>query len=159
MFIRVPSNDASGGQVEGAWRMALCAQRPPKTFCLRCFMAILILLNNFLHDFSAAGWLFCTVILWSMLRKKILVRDAGMIVIDTIKKILVLMRLSLGGIVVFGIIRALAYKSYEWNAAAGEGQVTLLIVKHILLLGVFIIGVIYYTRAKKIIKKEHENYE
>jgi hypothetical protein len=115
-------------------------------------MAILVLLNNFLHDFSAAGWLFCTVILWSMLRKEIPGGDAGKIVIDTIKTILVLMRLSLGGIIVFGIVRALAYKTYEWNAAAGEGQVTLLIVKHILLLGVFIIGVVYYTRAKKCIR-------
>jgi hypothetical protein len=112
-------------------------------------MAILVLLNNFLHDFSAAGWLFCTVILWSLLRKEIPGSGAGKIVIDTIKTILLLMRLSLGGIVVFGIIRALAYKTYEWNAAAGQGQVTLLIVKHILLLGVFIIGVVYYTRAKK----------
>ncbi len=114
-------------------------------------MAILILLNNFLHDFSAAGWLFCTVILWSMLRKEIPGSDAGKIVFDTIKTILVLMRLSLGGIIVFGIVRALAYKTYEWNAAAGESQVTLLIVKHILLLGVFIIGVVYYTRAKKLL--------
>lgn len=117
-------------------------------------MAILILLNNFLHDFSAAGWLSCTVILWSMLRKKIPGSDAGKIVIDTIKTILVLMRLSLGGIIIFGIIRALAYKTYEWNAAAGEGQVTLLIVKHILLLSVFIIGVVNYIRARKIIKIE-----
>jgi hypothetical protein len=115
-------------------------------------MAILVLLNNFLHDFSAAGWLFCTVILWSMLRKEIPGSDAGKIVFDTIKTILVLMRLSLGGIIVFGIIRALAYKTYEWNAAAGESQVTLLIVKHILLLGVFIIGVVYYIRAKKLLK-------
>lgn len=115
-------------------------------------MAILVLLNNFLHDFSAAGWLFCTVILWSMLRKEIPGSDAGKIVIDTIKTILLLMRLSLGGIVVFGIIRALAYKTYEWNTAAGQGQVTLLIVKHILLLGIFIIGVVYYTRARKIIR-------
>lgn len=116
-------------------------------------MAILILLNNFLHDFSAAGWLFCTVILWSMLRKEIPASDAGKIIIDTIKTILLLMRLSLGGIIVFGIIRALAYKSYEWNAAAGEGQITLLIVKHILLLGVFVVGVVFYTRARKIINK------
>ena len=114
-------------------------------------MAILILLNNFLHDFSAAGWLFCTVILWSMLRKEIPGGDAGKIVIHTMKTILFLMRLSLGGIVVFGIIRALAYKTYEWNAAAGQSQVTLLIVKHLLLLGVFVIGVVYYTRARKLI--------
>jgi hypothetical protein len=115
-------------------------------------MAILVLLNNFLHDFSAAGWLFCTVILWSMLRKEIPAGDAGKIIIDTIKTILLLMRLSLGGIILFGVFRALAYKTYEWNTAAGEDQVTLLIVKHIILLGVFIIGVAFYTRAKKLFK-------
>jgi hypothetical protein len=125
---------------------------PAKTFFLRYMMAILVLLNNFLHDFSAAGWLFCTVILWLMLRKEIPESNAGMIVIDTIKTILGLMRFSLGGIVGFGIIRALAYKTYEWNAAAGKGQVTLLIVKHILLLGVFAIGVVFYNRARKRIK-------
>lgn len=115
-------------------------------------MALLVLLNNFLHDFSAAGWLFCTVILWSMLRKEIPGSEARKVFVDTIKIILVLMRFSLGGIIVFGIIRALAYKTYEWNAAAGESQVTLLIVKHIILLGVFILGVVYYTRAKKHLK-------
>lgn len=116
-------------------------------------MAILVLLNNFLHDFSAAGWLFCTVILWSMLRKEIPGSDARKTTIDTIKTVLLLMRLSLGGIIVFGIIRALAYKTYEWSTAAGEDQVTLLIVKHIILAFVFVIGVVFYTRARKMIKK------
>jgi hypothetical protein len=123
-------------------------------------MAILVLLNNFAHDFSAAGWLFCTVLLWVMLRKKEAVEvitsaagAAGETITGMIKTILLLMRLSLGGIIVFGIIRALAYKEYEWNAAAGDGQVVLLIVKHIILAFVFMLGVVYYRRAAKIFKK------
>lgn len=111
-------------------------------------MAILVLLNNFAHDFSAAGWLFCTVVLWSILRRETAGEPA---VVEIIKTILVLMKVSLFGIIVFGIFRALAYKTYEWNAAAGDSQVTLLIVKHVILLGIFIIGVVYYARARKVV--------
>jgi hypothetical protein len=120
-------------------------------------MAILVLLNNFLHDFSAAGWIFCTVMLWQVLRKK----EAGegrSIFIHLLKINRLLMRISLGGIIVFGIFRALAYRTYEWNAAAGEGQITLLIVKHIILTVVFVLGVIFYTRAGKLVKKHRDDY-
>jgi hypothetical protein len=114
-------------------------------------MAILVLLNNFMHDFSAAGWLFCTLLLWWILKQEGLI-DSGPVVPGIIKLIINLMRISLGGIIVFGIIRALAYKQYEWSAAAGDSQVTLLIAKHILLTFVFILGVIYYRRAMKLVK-------
>ena len=117
-------------------------------------MALIILLNNFLHDFSAAGWIFCTVILWSMLRYKIPRDEANKIIKSMLKTILLLMRLSLAGIVLFGVVRALAYKEYEWSAAAGESQVLLLIVKHFILTVVFVVGLVYYLKARKIIKLE-----
>jgi uncharacterized membrane protein len=116
-------------------------------------MAILILLNNFLHDFSAAGWLFGSVLLWSILRNNVPDQGAGKQIADILKTILLLMKLSLGGIVLFGIIRAVAYSQYEWNVAAGDSQVTLLIVKHVILTAVFVLGVVYYTRAGKFIKR------
>lgn len=120
-------------------------------------MAILVLLNNFLHDFSAAGWIFCTVFLWQVLRKE---KDGeGRIIFYHLLRITrLLMQISLGGIIVFGVIRALAYKTYEWNAAAGEGQVTLLIVKHIILAVVFVLGVIFYVRAGKYVKRYKDDY-
>jgi hypothetical protein len=116
-------------------------------------MAILILLNNFLHDFSAAGWLFCSVLLWSILKNNTPDQEAGKQIADILKTIILLMKLSLGGIVLFGIIRAVAYSRYEWNVAAGDSQVTLLIVKHVILTAVFVLGVVYYTRAGKFIKR------
>ena len=116
-------------------------------------MAILILLNNFMHDFSAAGWLFGSVLLWSMMRKEISNPGAGKFLADSLKTVLFLMRLSFAGIVVFGIVRTLAYKTYEWNAAAGQSQLTLLIVKHVILTGVFVVGLIYYIRARKLLRK------
>ena len=116
-------------------------------------MATLVLLNNFLHDFSAAGWLFGSVLLWSMMRKDISNPETGRFLSDSLKTVLFLMRLSLAGIVVFGIVRTLAYKTYEWNAAAGQSQITLLIIKHVILTGVFAVGLIYYIRARKLVRK------
>jgi uncharacterized membrane protein len=120
-------------------------------------MAILILLNNFLHDFSAAGWLFGSVLLWSILRNNVPDQGAGKQIADILKTILLLMKLSLGGIVLFGIIRAVAYSQYEWNVAAGDSQVTLLIVKHVILTAIFVLGVVYYTRAGKFIKRVYND--
>ncbi len=116
-------------------------------------MAVLVLLNNFLHDFSAAGWIVGAVLLWSILRKTISDGDKGIIISDILKTVLLLMRFSFAGIVIFGVLRAIAYKSYEWNAAAGQSQVTLLIVKHVILSLIFIFGLVYYIKAKRFIRK------
>lgn len=116
-------------------------------------MALLVLLNNFLHDFSAAGWLFSAVVLWAVLRKMNPIYNAKGDVIDILKVILFLMRFSLAGIIIFGIFRALAYKDFEWSTAAGESQITLLVVKHIILAGVFVVGLVFYLRARKIVRK------
>lgn len=116
-------------------------------------MAILVLLNNFLHDFSAAGWLVGTVVLWSILKKGVPLADEGGTVAGVLKTILILMRLSLAGIIIFGLVRAFAYKGYEWNEAAGQSQVTLLIVKHIVFTVIFVPGLVYYIRTAKLIGK------
>ena len=116
-------------------------------------MAVLVLLNNFLHDFSAAGWIVGAVLLWSILRKEIPDSDRGIAIVDILKTVLLLMRFSFAGIVIFGVLRAIAYKSYEWNAAAGQSQVTLLVVKHVILSIIFIFGLIYYIKAKRFIRK------
>ena len=70
-------------------------------------MALLILLNNFLHDFSAAGWLFCSLLLWQIM--PLARRDAPLdIIVTIIKRIRLFMQLSLVGIVVFGVGYAIA---------------------------------------------------
>jgi hypothetical protein len=116
-------------------------------------MALLVLLNNFLHDFSAAGWLFCTLLLWKLLKEEIPADKSGDILRRHIKTIRWLMKLSLGGIVVFGLVRACTYKAYEWSEAAGDAQITLLIIKHIILAVVFYFGVVLFIRAGKLLKE------
>jgi putative copper export protein len=111
-------------------------------------MATLIMLNNFLHDFGAAGWIFGTVILWSALRDEEYEGDARRLFVRIVRSALLLMRLCLLGIVVCGTVRAIAYRQYEWSDAAGDGQVMVLVVKHILLTGVFAAGVFQYIKAR-----------
>ena len=116
-------------------------------------MAILVLLNNFLHDFSAAGWLFGATILWFLFRRIIGKSFADDKLIETLKIILLLMNFSFVGIVVFGTIRAVAYKNYEWSHMAGQSQITLLIIKHAILALAFAFGLAYYIKASKLVRK------
>ena len=116
-------------------------------------MIILLMLNNFLHDLSAAGWFVGTVLLWSILRKKDQGSKSETVVADLLKTLLFMMKLSFAGVVIFGVIRAFAYGSYEWNAAAGQSQITLLIVKHVIFTGIVVLGVVYYIRARKLLIK------
>ena len=117
-------------------------------------LALLILLNNFLHDFSAAGWLFGSILLWTILKERLEFESSTDFGNSMIKTVLLLMNISLAGIVVFGVVRAIAYKSFEWSVEAGNGQVTLLIVKHILFTVIFVVGLIQYLKALKIVKNE-----
>jgi len=115
-------------------------------------MALLVILNNFLHDFSAAGWLFGTVLLWIILKRLSRAGDGIHALKDVLRTVLYLMKLSMAGIIIFGIIRAFAYRRYEWNAVAGQDQVTLLIVKHIFLAGLAVIGFVLIARARKTLR-------
>jgi len=119
-------------------------------------LAILVLLNNLLHDLGAAGWIFGAVLLFSIMRKTNPAADATGIVTDTLKTVLMLMRISFAGIVVFGVLRLLAYRKYELNEAAGQDQVSLLIVKHIVFALIFLLGLVYYLRATKFIREARD---
>jgi hypothetical protein len=116
-------------------------------------LAILVLLNNFLHDFSAAGWLFAATILYVLFRRVIEESVVDDKVLETLKIILLLMNFSFVGIVVFGIIRTMAYKNYEWSQMAGQSQITLLIVKHTILTVAFAFGLVYYIKARRLVRK------
>ncbi len=118
-------------------------------------MAVLILLNNFLHDFSAAGWVVGSVVLWVLLRRGVPDDEGGNIIVSAVSAVLWLMRLSFVGIIGFGIVRTFAYKSFEWSDAAGSAQVTLLLFKHIFFTVIFAIGLVYYVRASRLVRKRH----
>lgn len=119
-------------------------------------MALIVLLNNFLHDFSAAGWIFSTLILWRILKKQSPGETMASAVVEAIKMVLFLMRASMAGIILFGVVRALAYKTYEWSEAAGDAQVTLLVIKHVLLAATVVAGIMIYMKGRRAIRDGHD---
>jgi len=96
---------------------------------------------------------FSSVLLWTVLRRHGSGNAPAEPLTGVIGAVLLLMRVSAVGIVVFGVVRLLAYRAYEWNEAAGSGQVYLLAGKHVLFAAVFAAGLVCYARAWRLMKK------
>ena len=112
-----------------------------------------------MHDFSAAGWVFGGVVLFAVLRKVPADTRIDPALAEALKIMRVLMRFCLLGIIFFGIIRTVAYKTYEWSELAGSSQITLLIVKHVLFTVIFVIGLVYYIKAGNLLRKVTDERE
>lgn len=109
-------------------------------------MPLIVMLNNFLHDLSAAWWMISALLLRHTLRSspeppdKVHVRLARYLCNS--------MSIALIGVIVFGAFRLWSYKTYEWVEAAGGGQVTLLAVKHIFFAAIVILGLLQWRKGR-----------
>ena len=120
-------------------------------------MAIFVMLNNFFHDFAVAI-LFSALVIVSYLYKKYVNKDiATSDQLNILREIYTYLKrlIAIAWIVIIfgGIIRTVAYKEYEWIEAAGKGQITALIIKHILLVALVIWGIIIQKRLNKVFSK------
>ncbi|MBI2930242.1 MAG: hypothetical protein HYY16_01205 [Planctomycetes bacterium] len=146
-------------------------------------MNLLIQLNNYLHDFSAALWvatLLCGVLLRRAHSKTQEENgekgeqggDRGFSVpmgqkhpgpptaiasppsvcpclFSTFRALSRLFWASLAGVVLFGVVRALAYAKFEWVDALGASQVALLAIKHAIFALAVVAGIIWWRRAQR----------
>lgn len=119
-------------------------------------MAYLVLLNNYLHDFSVALWLVGALHIHSALRLAGDPETPAPAFSRLLRRMVTWMRFSVVGILVFGIVRALAYTRYEWSDAAGPAQVKLLMAKHVAFAVLFVWGCIPYMRAVRFVR-HHDN--
>lgn len=115
---------------------------------------ILIILNNFFHDLAAAMWFCGTLTLWFVYQKAVAQEgfrvEFGRSLFMHIRKIT---NWSLVFVVLGGVVRAINYQQYEWLPALGRGQVTLLVIKHILLTGIVLGGVVMQLHLSKKIRQ------
>ncbi len=116
-------------------------------------MALMLLLNNFFHDFAVAILFACLMLLSFQLRalSKYGV-DYRSLFRDMYASI---NRLVIGAwvfIVVGGAVRTWAYKDYEWVEAAGKGQIAALVIKHILLVSLVVWGSWLQIKVRRTIK-------
>lgn len=110
---------------------------------------VLIILNNFFHDLAAAMW-FCGTLTLLFIYRKFEAqneRDAALYrsLFMQVKQIT---NWSMVFVVLGGIVRAVNYRQYEWLPFLGRGQVTLLIIKHILLAFIVVFGIAFQMRLK-----------
>jgi len=118
-------------------------------------IAIFVMLNNWFHDFAVA-MLFCSlVLLWLIYRRTQQHPDASWLAFarDLARNLNRLTHVCWAMIIVGGIIRTLAYESFEWEEAAGSGQVAALALKHVLLVSLVIWGTVIQFRLRKFFRE------
>ncbi len=117
------------------------------------------MLNNYLHDLATAAWLVSTA-LTAYLAAEVEKRESpelSRFLRQVSPRLLRGSLASLAMVLVFGAIRALAYRQYEYLPAAGRGQVTALVAKHVLLFTLVLVGVVWQVRlARRIVGLEKE---
>ncbi|MBO8126322.1 MAG: hypothetical protein H0Z38_03695 [Firmicutes bacterium] len=119
--------------------------------------AILIMLSNYFHDL-AVGILFSAMLLTWYLHRSALEMGYSPGQNTLVKKVVQRMHYAALGawvwILIGGIIRTINYRRYEWLPAAGRGQVTALVLKHIVLAAVAIYGAVTQYRLYRLYLKE-----
>jgi membrane protease YdiL (CAAX protease family) len=108
-------------------------------------MAIFVMLNNYLHDVATA-LLLCSALIIFWLAKE---NKKDKIVVNIYKKMRKLAIISFVWIIIGGFIRAIFYKNYEWSDAVGKGQVSILILKHIIIFTFVILGIVFWIKLEK----------
>jgi len=114
--------------------------------------ATLVMLNNWMHDFSAAGWVVASLLVWWTVRHAPESDDGRRFAVTTVANLLSVMRWSVAGVVGFGVVRALTYRDFEYSEAAGDGQFAVLAAKHVLLTVVFVYGVLWYRKGRNFVR-------
>lgn len=98
-------------------------------------LAILLMLNNYVHD-VATGLLLISA-LWLGWSARDLGPDPSRETLEVFRKSYRRCRrfliLSIGIIVATGVVRTLNFMRFEWFPALGKGLVPILIVKHVLI--------------------------
>lgn len=118
-------------------------------------IGILVMMNNYFHDLAAGIVFVCGVVMFVSVKK---VQEMGLRegkelflgVYPTLVHII-------GGSIIFmlfaGVIRTFTYKDFEWANAVGNAQVPAIIVKHILLGGIFFYGIALWVKSHRKVKE------
>ena len=118
-------------------------------------IGILVMMNNYFHDL-AAGIVFVSGVTMYVMVQKAIENDtkaAKEIVLGVYPKLVHI----IGGSIIFmlfaGVIRTFTYKEFEWANAVGNSQVPAIMVKHVILGGIFFYGIALWIKAHRKIKE------
>ncbi|MEW6200745.1 MAG: hypothetical protein AB1546_02130 [bacterium] len=114
-------------------------------------IGVVVMLNNYLHDVASALLLCSAVVMMVMLKY---VRDKKIdepveFFTGLYNRLSVIALASVVWIILGGIVRTLAYRTYEWSDAAGRAQIPALVGKHVFFLILLTVGVYYWLRLRR----------
>jgi hypothetical protein len=112
-------------------------------------MALLVMLNNYLHDLATAVFAVSAVTAY-LLRRSLAMRGAPEIVRPVVRGVVRVGIASLIWTLLFGFVRGLTYREYEWVEAAGRDQVPALVAKHVILVCLVIAGCVVLYRLYRL---------
>ncbi len=119
---------------------------------------ILLMLNNYFHDFATA--IFVVTTLGMLLIVRYVEKRGGRDLEEMVLAIYPKMVHLAGGSVIFlffaGVIRTFTFKDFEWNSAVEHGQVSALMAKHVLLFVLFAYGVYLWIKVYRKVKELRE---
>ena len=112
-------------------------------------MTILVMLNNYMHDLATAIFAVSAITAY-LLRRSLALGGAPEIVQPVVRGVVRVGIVSLAWTLVFGFVRGLTYRRYEWVEAAGRDQVPVLVVKHVILVSLVIVGCVVLYRLHRL---------
>ena len=112
-------------------------------------MASLVMFSNYFHDLATAIFAVSAVTAY-LLQRSLAMQAAPATVQPMVRGIQRMGYYSLAWTLVFGYIRGLTYRQYEWTEAAGRDQVAALVVKHVFLVALVITGVVFLYRLRQL---------
>jgi hypothetical protein len=112
-------------------------------------MAILVMFSNYLHDLATAIFAVSAVTAY-LLRRSLAMQAAPTTIEPVVRGVVRTGYAALTWTLVFGFVRGLAYRKYEWAEAAGRDQVTALVVKHVILVALVIAGCVVLYRLHRL---------
>lgn len=121
---------------------------------MQSFIAVLVMLNNYFHDFATAMVVVSSYIMLLMVRyaERNGSRDIREMVLAVYPKMLHVTAGAFIFLIFAGVIRTFTYKEFEWMEAAGRGQVIALMIKHAILFVLFGYGIYLWGIVRKRIK-------
>jgi len=112
-------------------------------------MAILVMFSNYFHDLATAIFAVSALTAY-LLQRSLAMQTAPTAVQPVVRGIQRMGYYSLAWTLLFGSIRGITYREYEWVEAVGRNQVPALVVKHIFLVALVIVGVVFLYRLRRL---------
>lgn len=111
--------------------------------------AVLVMISNYFHDLAVAMLAANVLVVWYLGR---LLDEEGARERLLPKVFARLSRVTYGAlayVLAAGAVRAWFFMDFEWNPAVGRGQVPALVLKHVLLVGLTVFGMVVHNRYRR----------